>query len=48
LRKHVRCLAIRRLDSEHRLALDERRQELVAEREQVAEQMAQIEERLVS
>ncbi|QLQ08642.1 MAG: hypothetical protein HZY76_23465 [Anaerolineae bacterium] len=36
----------RTLDSEHRLTLQQRRQELVAERSQMAAEMAQIEQQL--
>jgi len=38
----------RTLDSEHKLMLQERRRDLVAEREQVAKEMAQIEQQLGS
>ena len=38
----------RTLDSEHKLTLQERRRDLVAEREQVAKEMAQIEQQLGS
>ena len=38
----------RTLDSEHKLTLQERRQELVTERDQVAEEMTQIEQQLGS